>query len=1042
MTRSLESATAARPAVPRQAGAPRLIGWTGERCVPWAPDVQVTYEHYHRYLWAARLVEGRRVLDLASGEGFGSAILAARAASVVGIDIDGPTVEHSRLNYVAPNLEFRLGSALDLSAFEPGSFDVVVAFEMIEHLEDHAALLEQIDRVLAADGMLVISTPDRRIYTDGHGQDNPFHVHELDEPEFRAALGARFSNVMLWGQRTTTGSRIAALDDGAAERALPLFLERSGDEWRECAGGTPLYLIAVAGHVPFDAPPAESDLADYGLELMREQERVAAAARAETAVAQAERDRAEEDRRSQEDEAARQHELLTERARVHDQDLRRLTGEVIQSRGEVEQARAEAAEAWQRLSRYEQSATWMMFQKARGRLYGRIGQDSLPGRALQGVLRTAGRGVASRNAPAAIAPPPAIRFPHFEEPVASLVIPVHSQADLTAACLRSILMQTEAPSYEVVLVDDTADEATKRLLSVVENATILVNEENLGFLRSMNKGCAAARGRHVVLFNNDTEVRPGWLTALVDRAESAADIAVVTPKFIFPDGRLQEAGGIVFRDGSAWNFGRGDAPYRPQYNYVREVDYGSAAALLVRKDVFDELGGFDERFAPIYYEDTDLCFAARRAGYRVMYEPAAEVVHVEGATSGTDTSAGSKRHQALNGPKFVAKWADELERQPRPAPQQVRRLSDRNRGPHVLVIDHRVPTPDQDSGSLRMLNMLQALQAHGCRISFLPDNLATMDPYSRQLRDMGIEVIDGPVELWPELAAIGQQLRLVIASRPYVAPRYLHILREFAPAAKVVYDTVDLHFLREARRGQVGANTAATAVATSMREIELGLARACDATLLVTEEERSELAAALPDARLIVVPNAHELTKKVPPPEGREGLLFVGGFEHLPNVDAAQYLVRSIMPEVWRRIGDVSLTIAGSKPPPDVWALASSRVEVTGYVPDLDPVIDGARLLVAPLRYGAGMKGKVTQSLAAGLPVVTTAVGAEGLGAVDGQDLMLAEDAEAFAQAIASGYRDDQLWRRLSANGQAVVERVCSTRTMEERIGEVLALAQ
>lgn len=1036
----------------RRAGAPRLIDWTGERCVPWTPDVQVAYEHYHRYLWAAELVGDRRVLDLASGEGFGSAILAGRAKSVVGIDIDAPTVEHSRLNYAAPNLEFRLGSALDLSAFEPDSFDVVVAFEMIEHVEDHATLLEQIDRVLADDGLLVLSTPDRRVYTEGHGQENPFHVHELDEDELRDALTSRFATVLLWGQRTTTGSRIAAIDDGAAERPLPLFLERTGDEWRESASGTPLYLIAVASHAPFDPPAAESDLADYGLELLRSHEGAAAEARvqADQARQEAERTRqelevrrveAERTRRALDAELERQRRLVAESTRLREQKTRALTEEIIRSRHELDSAQAAAAELAARLSRYDESVAWNLFQKARGRLYGRIGEESALGRGVQASLRAVGRRTAKPAEPAQLPPAPTIRFPPFEDPLVSLIIPVHAQGELTAACLRSILMHTEAPSYEVIIVDDTADEGAKHVLRSVENATIIVNHENLGFLRSINKGCEAARGRYVVLFNNDTEVRPGWLEAMVARAESAPDIAVVTPKFVFPDGRLQEAGGLIFRDGSGWNFGRGDSADLPQYNYVREVDYGSAAALLVRKQFFDDVGGFDERFAPMYYEDTDLCFAARREGFRVMYEPAAVVVHVEGATAGTDTSTGHKAHQARNAPKFVEKWKAELEQQPRPAPQQVRRLSDRNRGPHVLVIDHRVPTPDQDSGSLRMLNILRALQAHGCRVSFMPDDLATHDPYSRRLRDMGIQVLDGQIHLWPELKSIGPALRLVIASRPYVASRYLHILREEAPAAKIVYDTVDLHYLRERRRSQLNGDGAAQGVAASMREIELGLVRACDGTLVVTEEEREELRKEVPGAWLEVVPNAHEIAAHVAPLQNREGLVFVGGFQHLPNIDAAQYLVRTIMPKVWQRIGDVNLTIAGADPTPEVLGLGSTRVEVTGYIPDLDSVLNGSRVLVAPLRYGAGMKGKVTQSLAAGLPVVTTAIGAEGLDAVDGRDMLLAEDPDAFADAVAAAYTDSALWQKLSINGQAVVERVCSTRTMEERIGRVLELA-
>jgi SAM-dependent methyltransferase len=274
--------------IERRSGAPRLIEWTGERCVPWTPEIPVAYEHYHRYLWAAPMVSGRRVLDLASGEGFGAAILADGAESVIGVDLDEPTVEHSRRNYEAPNLSFRIASALDLSEFEPGSFDAVVAFEMIEHVDDHARLIAEIDRVLAAEGILILSTPDRVMYSDAEGQSNPFHRRELTEAELRELLGRHFAHVALWGQRTTSGSRISALDGVGTEAAQAVFIERSGDSWRPSGEPTPVYLVAVASHSTVSAqPPLESNLADYGLEMVAAKEGELVESRRATAEAEA-----------------------------------------------------------------------------------------------------------------------------------------------------------------------------------------------------------------------------------------------------------------------------------------------------------------------------------------------------------------------------------------------------------------------------------------------------------------------------------------------------------------------------------------------------------------------------------------------------------------------------------------------------------------------------------------------------------------------------------------------------------------------------------
>jgi O-antigen biosynthesis protein len=259
----------------RNAGAPRLIDWTGERCVPWTRDVAVIYEHFHRYLWAAQLARGRRVLDLGSGEGFGAAILADAAADVVGVDIDQAAIEHSQSNYARPGLAFSQGSATDLSPFEAGTFDVVVAFEVIEHLAEQEQVLAEIGRVLRHDGSLVISTPDRRAYTESSGNLNPFHVRELALEEFVSLIGTQFEHVELFGQTLVEGSQINPLevDTGAPIEAhtINFTLARTGEDWRLARAFSPMYLVAVASNVPVQPPPP-STLADPEHSLISDME--------------------------------------------------------------------------------------------------------------------------------------------------------------------------------------------------------------------------------------------------------------------------------------------------------------------------------------------------------------------------------------------------------------------------------------------------------------------------------------------------------------------------------------------------------------------------------------------------------------------------------------------------------------------------------------------------------------------------------------------------------------------------------------------------
>jgi O-antigen biosynthesis protein len=1068
----------------RRAAAPRLIEWTGERCVPWAPDVQVVYEHLHRYMWAARVVTGRRVLDLGSGEGFGSAILAGSASRVVGVDVDERTIEHSRLNYAAGNLEYLLGSALDLSRFEDGSFGAIVAFEIIEHVQDQERVLEEARRLLADDGVLIISTPDRRLYSEASGQRNPFHEHELGLEEFHELLGLYFPHLASWGQRTITGSHMTAIGSspakGAPAKAPDFYIERSGEEWRVASDPAALYMVALASKTQLPLIEDTSTLADCGLELLRSREREVALTvheNGELKRAQAEyerqleRERAENERQLERERAENERQLRAQEALVRqelaqrDSDIVFRQDDIVSLRATLEDCEAQLMAARQLARRTEESVTWQTFQRIRGRMYGAIGEESLFARILGFSLRTAGglltrsRRVPQNAEPADGSVPnaqlePLISMPVHDQPKVSLIIPLYAHAELTLACLSSIRDNTTHVSYEVILVDDDADEETKRMLERVRGARIIHNEQNLGYLRSMNCGASEARGRWLVLLNNDTEVTRGWLRSMLACAESADDIGVVTPKFVYPDGSLNEAGGIIWRDGTGVNYGRGEEPTCFQYEYRRETDYGSAAALMVSTELWSATGGFDERYLPMYYEDADLCFEARERGLRVMYEPEAVVVHIEGATAGSDVSSGHKRYQEQNRPKFVAKWRHRLESEQLPsALKNVRAAANRHRGRHVLIVDHRIPTWDRDAGSLRMLSITKALIGLGARVTFMPDNFTPLEPYTRELQKLGVEVLYGTLDVNAELATIGPKLDLVILSRPHQAGRWLDVVREFAPSATVAYDTVDLHWLREARRSVLGGSSSSfldvdngngellAPKALALRHLELAMIRASDATIVVSSCEREQVQRDVPGAEVVVIPTVHDIGSFVPPPENRSGILFVGGFEHHPNVDAAMCLVNEVMPAVWRELGEVKVTIVGTSPPPEVQALASPLVDIAGWVEDLQPLLDQARMMVAPLRFGAGLKGKITQALAEGLPVVTTEVGAEGLEGRGEDFLLVAQDGAGQAAHVIRLYGDDELWRNLSRAGQELIVAQCSTEVLAGRLVHLLDLS-
>lgn len=662
---------------------------------------------------------------------------------------------------------------------------------------------------------------------------------------------------------------------------------------------------------------------------------------------------------------------------------------------------------------------------------GRRGLRSLRQRGLAATLAAARRrflgsptAAAENTTPAVEAP---LCFPHAASPLrASIVIPVHGKLDFTLACLRSLIAAGLGDEAEVIVVDDASPDASPEVLPRIPGLRYHRNRENLGFVGSCNAGAALARGDYLVFLNNDTTVRPGWLTALLATFEQHPDTGLAGALLVYPDGRLQESGGIVFSDGSGWNYGRFEDPRHPAYTFVREADYCSGAAIALPRTLFQRLGGFDERYAPAYYEDTDLAMKVREAGLKVRVQPAAVVVHHEGVTAGTDTASGVKAYQVRNQQRFLEHWREVLQRR-HPSPTQAPHYAAQHRArARVLVIDATTPMPDRDSGSVRLFELLRLLVEEGCAVSFFPENGLDDGPYTQALRRLGVEAWTQPwlgsVPDW--LAKHGARFQLIIVSRHYVLSPLLPLLRRHAPQARIVFDTVDLHHLRELREAEERRDPALKRHAERTREAELALMRSVDRTWVVSPVEQALLARELPQARVDVVSNIHRVRGRGPGMTTRSGLLFVGGYRHPPNVDAALWLANDILPRLRAVRPDIHLSLVGSEAPPEVLALGErDGIRVHGHVPDLVPLLDAHRFSVAPLRYGAGVKGKVNQALAHGLPVVATPCAVEGMGLSHGVDVLVADDAESFAATLLAAYEDEPLWERLVAGGLANTER-------------------
>lgn len=641
--------------------------------------------------------------------------------------------------------------------------------------------------------------------------------------------------------------------------------------------------------------------------------------------------------------------------------------------------------------------------------------------------------------PAANLPMPSL--PRHVEPVVSVIVPVYGKVDYTLQCLRSIAAHLPRIAFEVIVVDDCSPDDTAALVQQVEGVRLVSNVQNMGFIRSCNHGAREARGKYLCFLNNDTEVHAGWLDELVRTFDIFPGTGFAGSKLIYPDGTLQEAGGILWQDGSAWNFGRGQSPDLPQFNYAREVDYCSGASIMVPAALFAELGGFDEHYLPAYCEDSDLALKIRDRGYRVIYQPMSVVVHHEGITSGTDTGHGTKAYQVANSKKLFERWQDRLATY-QPNGVNPDNAKDRRMKRRVLVLEHCTPTPDQDAGSVSVFNMLLLLREMDFQVTFIAeDNFLYMPDYTVMLQRAGIEVLYAPyvTSVVQHLQDMGGRYDLVYLFRPVVVERHIEAVRTFCPQAKVLFYTHDIHHIRMEREAALLASPQKASEAAEMKAREFKAIRAVDSTIVVSTAELEILQPQLPDQHLKLLPLMLDVPGTTSAYEQRSGIVFVGGYQHTPNVDAVVYFVTEVMPLLRPLLPGIHFHAVGSKPPQVVQDLAAHDVEITGFVEDLKPMLDRMRVSVAPLRYGAGVKGKVGTALANGLPTVVSPVAAEGMSIIDGEHVLTASSPIEFAEAIVQVYTDKVLWTRLSQHGVECAERTWGPRAAFQTFGSIVS---
>lgn len=1112
---------------------------------PWLEDQSMNYEHLHRYAYAAEFVQNKRVLDLACGDGYGSYLLARRAAAVVGIDIDEQTVKHARNKYLKSNLDFKVGSITDIPIEGNNVFDVVVCFEALEHIKDHENLLKEVKRLLTPAGLFIVSTPNKRTYSEETQISNPFHLHELYFDEFKELLGSHFKWVNVLGQRIYCNSNIWPVFSPSV-RVTEYVIEKGTDEFNFVANEkrVPTYLIALASDVEETISSVGSLLVDHSNQLLRERDlalnRVMTDRDALAATMKTQADALEEKSRNciqlqrqldtahrelkRRDEEMKQLSLqwetllrtirdLRTHAQAQQKMLAEKTQEITQTATELDVANQQIALLTEERAHYEKRAVdfhaeLQAERQALATIYDTVGwkildryrrvresskllslshkvltapvkkliarrKNAAPMSVNQGdgggptdavgemdgqrQREPVGEPVPFEDVPERGGPTDVVsemesqsqrepvgglvpvEFAEVLEPTVSVVIPVYNHAEFTYRCLHSLRNSSITNSFEVIVVDDCSTDETQELLGRMKGICVVRNEKNSGFILSCNTGAAAARGQYIWFLNNDTLLTPGSLDALVATFLEFPDAGLVGSKLIYPDGRLQEAGGIIWKDASGWNYGRGDDPDKPEYSYLRDVDWCSGASIMIRNSLFHELGGFDRRYLPAYYEDVDLAFVVRKAGKRVLLQPLSRIVHVEGVSSGTDIRGGVKSFQQINKGKFYQKWKDTLARHGGPGMNPSWK-KDRYAKRKILMIDACTPTPDKDAGSTVVSFYTKIFTSLSCKTTFIPAaNFLYLDPYTPHLQSIGVECLYAPhvVDVESHLRERGSEYDVVILFRQ-LAAKYIDVVRECCPRAVVIFNPIDLDYLREERQAIVESSAELAQQAKQTKALELETVRKVDGTIVVSEAECEILNRDIPGANVTTIPILFSVKGNRAPFDERRDVFFLGGYQHKPNLDAVFYFVRSIWPLVKQKLPEAKFYVLGSNVTQEILALATDGVVVVGYVQDLSHYLDRCRMSVVPLRYGADMKGKIGTSMSCGVPCVATSVAVEGLGLKQGENILVGDTPENFAQEVVTLYTDKRLWDHLSISGLSFVEAHWSIKVGEGKLTEFL----